>query len=47
MAPGTSRAHGARRGRDMVRTLVSILAILAGLVVVGGGIALFLSALIR
>lgn len=47
MAPGTGRAHNARRGRELVRMLVTALAILVGLVVVGGGIALFLSALIR
>jgi hypothetical protein len=47
MAPGTTHAHGGRRARDLARTLVSGLAILVGLVIVGGGIALFMSALIR
>lgn len=39
-------AQEGRRGRDTARILLGGLAVLAGLVVIGGGIALFLTALI-
>jgi hypothetical protein len=46
---GTSRAlpnsGDGRRAKDVLRLLISGIAVLAGLVVVGGGIALFLSTL--
>ena len=52
MHEGTQRAmtnggaHGVGRGRNTARRLLGGLAVLAGLVVIGGGIILFLTTLI-
>lgn len=46
-AVGNGGAQGVRHGRDTARVLLGGLAVLAGLVVIGGGIVLFLTTLIR